>query len=233
MSLDLLNRQDNLSGIRNGLRRMAKERGDYSGCPMPLEGLNLTIEPTFKYKGLDTIFDKLGEEPGGAKIRNIFWSTKYRCSVAICQDPDGKIWHAPLIGSANSATAILHTIGASDAWGIEQESNALQLLGHHVSHRKMKQYLLTGSFIETSPRSGVTYVFRKLRPTIALRVTETGSRILCTLCMHPIGYYEQSWAGCMTPTDDVIAHLLLCRGDEKMFWRRCNQHCATAPESGL
>jgi hypothetical protein len=37
----------------------------------------------------------------------------------------------------------------------------------------------------------------------------------------------------MCPTDDVIAHLMLMRGDEAMFWRRCNQHAAHLPEAGL
>lgn len=37
----------------------------------------------------------------------------------------------------------------------------------------------------------------------------------------------------MVPTDDVIAHLLLMRGDERLFWRRANQHHPLDPESGL
>lgn len=37
----------------------------------------------------------------------------------------------------------------------------------------------------------------------------------------------------MTPTDDVIAHLTLMRGDEPMFWRRANQHGPDRPEAGL
>jgi hypothetical protein len=37
----------------------------------------------------------------------------------------------------------------------------------------------------------------------------------------------------MCPTDDVIAHLALMRGDEAMFWRRCNQHPPYRPEAGL
>lgn len=58
-------------------------------------------------------------------------------------------------------------------------------------------------------------------------------RILCCLCMRPIAYYADSWAGAMCPTDDVIAHLALMRGDEAMFWRRCNQHPPYRPEAGL
>jgi hypothetical protein len=123
-------------------------------------------------------------------------------------------------------------------WGIEQEGRAVQLLGQMLRHRAFKQYLLTGMFIETSRRSGVTYIFRKLRPTVALAPTRPGReqqsiRILACLCMHPIAYYEGSWAGAMCPTDDVIAHLALMRGDEHMFWKRCNQHPPHTPEAGL
>ena len=42
-----------------------------------------------------------------------------------------------------------------------------------------------------------------------------------------------SWAGAMCPTDDVLAHLMLMRGDEAMFWRRANQHAAIDPLAGL
>jgi hypothetical protein len=51
--------------------------------------------------------------------------------------------------------------------------------------------------------------------------------------MHPIAYYHGSWAGAMCPTDDVIAHLSLMRGDEAMFWKRSTQHPAYRPEAGL
>ena len=90
-------------------------------------------------------------------------------------------------------------------------------------------------FLEKSERSGVTYLFRKLRPTVALRPCRDGDgmRVLAALCLHPIGYYDGSWAGAMCPTDDVVAHLMLMRGDEVMFWRRSNQHPADRPEAGL
>jgi hypothetical protein len=51
--------------------------------------------------------------------------------------------------------------------------------------------------------------------------------------MHPLGYYGRSWAGCMVPTDDVIAHLLFMRGDEARFWGQCNHHEPWRPEAGL
>lgn len=40
-------------------------------------------------------------------------------------------------------------------------------------------------------------------------------------------------AGAMCPTDDVIAHLMLMRGDEVDFWHRSNQHPAHRHEAGL
>ena len=108
-----------------------------------------------------------------------------------------------------------------------------------VSHRQFKHYMMTGMFVERSKRSGVTYLFRRLKPTVALAarpgLPETGAnmKILCCLCMHPIAYYAESWAGAMVPTDDVIAHLMLMRADERLFWARSNQHPPYRPEAGL
>lgn len=93
---------------------------------------------------------------------------------------------------------------------------------------------MTGAFIETSPRSGVTYMFRRLRPTLAIKAGPDGDlRILCGLCLHPIGYYAGTWGGAMCPTDDVIAHLCLMRGDEPKFWANSNQHEANHPACGV
>lgn len=153
--------------------------------------------------------------------------------MAVFDDEDGKVRMQAMNGSGNHATMLLSTIGASFAWGIEQESNAVRLLATLVTHVAFKQYMLTGMFLETSHRSNVTYLFRRLRPTVAVKEKRGRMCILSTLCMHPIGYYVGSWGGCMCPTDDVIAHLMLMRGDEPMFWRRCSQHPPHALESGL
>jgi len=71
----------------------------------------------------------------------------------------------------------------------------------------------------------------------ALAILNVGTgaepRVLAALCMHPIAYYEDSWAGGMPPTDDVIAHLMLMCGDEPMYWRRSNQHPSWRPEAGI
>jgi len=107
-----------------------------------------------------------------------------------------------------------------------------------LTDHQMCQYFLTGSFLETSKRSRVSYMFRRLRPTVAMTprgqdASRDVMRCLAVLCLHPIGYYEGTWAGAMTPTDDVIAHLLLMRGDEPGFWRQANQHAPWTPEAGL
>ncbi len=202
---------------------------------MPLEGQRLVIEPTYpKAKELSAIGNEQEDsdpEDATRKIRNRFWSQKKGRDIVIVEDTiTGKIdWGT--VGGVNHFGHDLQTLGCSVAWGIEQERNALDLLGSLVRHHTFKQYLLTGMFLESSERSGVTYVFRKLRPTIAVNARE--GRILAALCMHPIGYYEGSWAGAMTPTDDVISHLILMRGDEHMFWRRCNQHAPWRAEAGL
>lgn len=140
--------------------------------------------------------------------------------------------------SMDRLTFWLRTIGGADAWDLEAEHRARDTLRAMLSERQWMHYDLTGSFFETSPRSRLTYLFRRLRPTVALsprgkRPTDENMRCLAVLCLHPIGYYEQSWAGCMVPSDDVIAHLAWMRGDEAGFWKQANQHRASSPEAGL
>ncbi len=86
---------------------------------------------------------------------------------------------------------------------------------------------------EVSKRSQLTYLFRRSRPTIVMRETEEWTRVLCALCLHPIGYYSDSWAGVMCPTDEVIAHLLMMRGCEEKYWANANQHPSNHPAAGI
>lgn len=237
--VNLLERVDNFSGVRNMLKDVAARDCEWAGIPMPIEGQRLIIEPTYpRAKELAEIGQKptpaVPKEIDGAKVRNSFYSSKKRCDIVIIEK-DGKIdWG--LIPAVHHFTHDLMTLGASVAWGIEQEAKALQLLGTLIRHHQFKYYLMTGMFMERSTRSGLTYMFRKNKPTVVVDAREKGAedcRILCCLCMHPIAYYEGSWAGAMCPTDDVIAHLMLMRGDEPMLWRRANQHAPHRPEAGL
>jgi hypothetical protein len=76
-------------------------------------------------------------------------------------------------------------------------------------------------------------LFRKGKPTIAIRQDEEGGHPLCALCLHPIGYYGDTWAGVMCPTDEAIAHLLMMRGSEEKFWANANQHPIDHPAAGV
>lgn len=201
---------------------------------MLLDNPPLVIEPTYVYANeINQVQHENDPRTPDVSVtwRNTFWSWRRRAWITIWQGHDGKIkWSCS--GWGNQMNLLLGTLSASDAWGIEQESNAVHLLGSLLSHRQFKQYMLMGMFGETSTRSGVFYVFRRLRPTVAISL-RAKARVLCTLCMHPIGFYEATWSGAMAPTDDVIAHLMLMRGDEHMFWRRAEQHPAWEHASGI
>ncbi len=221
--------------MRNGLRKVAEMRDEWAGIPMPIEDLPLTIEPTYpKAKELSEMCRPEIDENDAyrdAKIVNRFWSSKKGRDVVIWRKNGKTDWGT--CGGVHGLGFMIQTLGASDAWGIEQESKAVKTLSRVLRHRQFKQYMLTGSFLERSRRSGVLYLFRRLRPTVAISTQGESPRILAALCLHPIGYYEGSWAGAMCPTDDVLAHLSLMRGDEAMFWRRSNQHAPWRSEAGL
>jgi hypothetical protein len=208
---------------------------------MPLEGERLVIEP--RYPNAQALMAMCGgrdreeaqeRDPDlvGARVRNTFYSMFKQSEISVIEKADGSITWG-LTPAMHHLQFSLQTLGCSDAWGLEQESKALELLGELVEHRKFKQYLLTGSFLERSKRSGVYYFFRRLKPTVAIRTHGTRMEIMCALCLHPIGLYQGTWSGVMCPTDDVIAHLQLMRGDEHLLWRKANQHPSWLPQAGI
>lgn len=211
---------------RHALKRIAQVADEWAGLPMPIEGEQLVIERSFKFA---SVFQEENKPDGRA--RSSFWSTHKRADVIIWIE-DGRLqWglaHAP-----HHFEQDLRTMGVSVAWGFDQEVRAMELLSTLVSEHAFRTYVMTGTFMESSRRSGVSYVFRRLRPTVAISSRGDAMKILCAMCLHPIAYYKGSWGGAMCPTDDVIAHLMLMRGDEHMFWRRANQHPAFRPEAGL
>jgi hypothetical protein len=225
---------DTWSHTRNGLRGLASMKDQWAGIPMPLEDADLVIEPRYplaQVLGPQPTVKQYPEQPQ-SKIRNTFYSVHRRSDIIVWNEPDGKLqWGvSPCIHHFKND---METMACSVAWGIEQESKALQLLASMLPHHAFKKYLLTGMFVEQSERSGVYYFFRRLKPTIAASGASGTMRILAALCMHPIAYYAGTWAGAMCPSDDVCAHLSLMRGDEALYWRRCNQHKAHRPEAGL
>jgi hypothetical protein len=246
----LVEKFDGMASLRNTIRHLAESRGEWAGVPMPMAGCNLIIEPTYpRAQALMNIWkdevvnvgksDEVESSAESARdptlhFRNSFWSWHYRREIIIW-DVAGRVTWCKAPTTSHPVDLLLATLDASDAWGIEQERNAVDTLATLLPHRQFKQYLLTGLFMEKSQRSGVHYLFRRLRPTLALSNNNRTKdlKLLAALCLHPIAYYEGSWAGAMTPTDDVVAHLMLMRGDEHLFWRRANQHPAWVPEAGL
>jgi hypothetical protein len=223
---------DNFAPMRDALASIANMTDEWAGIPMPIEGERLVIEPSYPWAAiLSRRDDDSPSEDDGWRLRNGWYSRHHRCDILL-MERDGKLdWGR--LPAFHHISHDLRTLGCSDVWGTEQEGRAVDLLGKILRHRQFKQYLMTGMFLETSPRSGVTYLFRRLKPTVALTVRGDEPRILAALCMHPIAYYADSWAGSMVPTDDVIAHVTMMRGDEHMFWKRSNQHPAYRPEAGL
>ncbi len=175
------------------------------------------------------------------QIVNTWYSWQRNAKVTVLRNKAGRsrvqlTAECPRAAAASQLGMQLKTMGvASEAWKLEVELTAMRKLKSLIPPHLFTAYVLTGAFIETSKRSGLTYMFRKTRPTVAMGVepeTQT-MRVVSTLCLHPIGYYAGTWAGAMCPTDDVIAHLMLMRGDEYQFWKKANHHRPWEPEAGL
>ncbi len=117
------------------------------------------------------------------------------------------------------------------------EKKARKGLLSQLSREQKRQLTLTNSFVEVG-KSGVRYLIRASRPTVAYREwkVERGveaTQFLAAMCLHPLGYYRRTYAGCMVPSDEMLAHLLLIRTGEHGFWRRANQHGLVDAAAGL
>lgn len=237
--------EETWSLFKRGAQLAALRDGEWGGVPIPVRGLPLVIEPRYPHQGLNGFSFGGNTFTGGSDdsecddttiVRNTFVCQRRHCEVFVCQDtPDGPVYHLKLpVKRKSGLDRWIGTLGASDAWDVPAECRALETLKSLVSDTAFHRYFLTGTFLETSKRSGVTYLFRKLRPTVAIGGRSGDmARILTTLCLHPIGYYEGTWAGVMCPTDDVIAHLLMMRGDEHLFWRKANHHDPDTEGAGI
>lgn len=219
--------------VRTAINAIAAESSEWAGFPMPIAGKKLVIEPRHPNQRLHG-FELSSDEPPPAektdddfKLRNSWFSHGRQADVYIFEEADGRITKATVPIGYDRGRKVLDLFQvASQAWSLEAELEAQKKLRTMVSDAAWKYYVLFGMFLETSPRSRVQYVFRKLAPTIALGHSANGDtvRVLTTLCLHPIGYYADTPCGVMVPTDDVIAHLTLMRGDEHGFWKKANHH---------
>lgn len=109
-----------------------------------------------------------------------------------------------------------------------QEQRANELLRTILPSVLWERYQVTGT-IKAVGKSGVKYLLRKGRPTIAFLRGGGGT----ALCLHPHLYYQGTWTGSMTPTDEVIAHWLLIHNDEHRLWKVAGQHNISEPQSGI
>lgn len=231
------------------VQRLAVERGEWAGYPQPIQDAPVIIEPrhpahaTMNGATLNGLPEARictdDEAREDFLIRNEWYSHARRANVMLYQEGRGrvKVLVVPVEPAARRLELTLRTFEpvAAHVWPIAAEFKALAKLSTLITEYLWQMYVLTGQFLETSPRSGVTYVFRRLRPTLALRPDPaTGTmRCLAALCLHPIAFYAGTYAGVMVPTDDLLAHLLLMRGDEHRFWRQANQHPIETPEAGV
>lgn len=221
-------------------------RQDWSGVPIPVVGLSLVLEPRYKNKAMADFrwkecYDENGvrhaieeeqpPQPSEFTRVNSWWNTKYQATVFVFHNKLGRARFS--VAREDRLAFTLRTLEASAVWPVEAEQKAQKKLASFIPEQLFELYLLTGHFSETSKRSQVTYLFRKGRPTIAMREREECAYWLCALCLHPIGYYGDTWAGVMCPTDEVIAHLLMMRGSEEKFWANANQHPIDHPAAGV
>jgi len=230
-------------------RQLAKtflDRQDWSGVPIPVPGLSLVLEERYKLKCLQDFrwkecYDENGvrqeiteeppPEPSQFRRINSWWNSRYQLTVIVIKDPRGRARFT--ISVEDRLAFTIRTLDAAAAWPVEAEQKAQNKLASLIRKDLFELYQLTGHFAEISKRSQVTYIFRRGRPTIAIREHKEGSIPLCALCLHPIGYYGDTWAGVMCPTDEVIAHLLMMRGSEEKYWANANQHPLDHPAAGV
>lgn len=230
-------------------RYLAQERlkaGEWSGMPIPVAGLKLVLEPRYKHASLSEFqwnecYDEEGNrhpiepepltQPSEYTAVNSWWNDKYQLAIVVLKDKKGRARFTVRFEDRLAFT--IRTLDAAVAWPVEAEQKAVEKLATMIPGDAHELYMLTGHFAEMSKRSQLMYLFRKGRPTIAIRQVGEYSHPLCALCLHPIGYYGDTWAGAMCPTDEVIAHLLMMRGSEEKFWANANQHPLDRPAAGV
>ncbi len=228
--------------------------GIFHGIPLGIGTFDIDFDPRNRFiatmlAAKEQVLKELGQTPAaeevdekkGWTLRNS-WTTKrawkgcYR-AVFIYHHIDGRIRASIRMISPPELQRLVfltETVYLRSKTSLEEaEEAAKKELRTLVNDTQWHAYVSADAFAEIG-KSGVLYVLRKNRPTIAMRpIPGEGARMLCALCFHPICYYTGSWAGALAPSDEVIAHLLFIRGDEYGFWKKANQIPVDQPNSGL
>lgn len=224
--------EDNYEETRRLSQHIAHQAGEWAGIPTPIDGERMVVEDRHRLKNYCDQQQENGQSD--ELVLNTWRLSNKRQTVYVWKRPTSGSKVA-IISDGSVFSKDFKTAACAVAWSMRAERQALRFLQNLISPYAYKTYTMTGMFIEQSKRSGVYYMFRRLRPTVAARPTrdEKDMRILAALCLHPVGYYARTWAGALCPTDDVISHLLMMRGDEKLYWKRANQIAPEAPEAGI
>lgn len=236
------------------LAAVAEQLGYDMGIPFPdletghqfVTARNTPLGYTFQYMtGRTEHATEL--EQAGVKVRNS-WEHVGDRSIAIVESKDGEIGWLP---DYHAGRRLRKNVGGAMTRALlpnltaEAELKAMDALKNKIGHPQWTSYVLTGMFAERSAKSDLHYLFRKGLPTLVLsyhggpewsqfsKEHDSGGRIIAALCLHPFGYYAGTHIGAMTPTDEVIAHLLLMRADEHKFWGKSGQWSAIDPRSGI
>lgn len=202
-----------------------------AGIPLALSGQSVTVAKGYLPKGLGGIYHKDRGRYVNT-VRNIWWSTRLNGWIIILEHKQtGKVIKRIDTNIHDRMLFLVETASVSVVWSLKAEARANKKLRSLIDSYQYHCYRTLGYFIEVSKRSGVCYVFRRAKPTLAIRMD--AQKILAGLCLHSVGFYDGTFAGALVPTDDVIAHLLLMRADEHGFWKKSNQHAPDKPNCAV
>jgi hypothetical protein len=253
--------EDQFLRLMRKIERKYWATGVYHGFPIPLNREDLRLRgdenyPFFQHcaeveeQGIEEhkareVNDGSKKEPVGISILTVGHSDKVVYSWKVSRPWKGKQGTVFVIRNENEKLIkifvpeitlemariqfLFNTVYAREgATFIKAEKNAQKRLQRELSEHQWKCYFLEGCFRENG-KSGVFYVLRKGRPTLAFR----DGNFLASLCLHPFAYYDNSFAGTLPPSDEVIAHLLMIRRDERYYWRKAEQHQLHEVQSGI
>lgn len=163
------------------------------------------------------------------QIRNLVinqWDIIPR-TINILECRNGGTAYWPTSPTSRRFTALLEGMMLrTGAVTVEAELKAQEALFARLTERQRHSYIVNNAFIELSTRSGVHYMLRKGLPVVAMTGDKRTGRmkILAALCVHGMGYFDGTPAGCLPPSDDVLFNLLLIRSGEHYYWRKCGQY---------
>jgi hypothetical protein len=173
-------------------------------------------------------------QEGGRVVRNT-WKHQGDQTVSVIQTDEGPIALSEYqAGDRHRKWIEGLSVRTNSQLTVEAELKAIELLKTKITESQFRCYILNGAFPEHSKRSDLYYFFRKGLPTLVYSWHDNPQgKILAALCLHPYGYYAYTHVGVMTPTDEVIAHLMLMRADERKYWAKSGQWHSDDNRSGL